>query len=250
MDNLLQGLEPSLVWEIFEDISRIPRCSKNEEKIQEYLRKWAEEHNIFYKKDRIGNVLLTRKAAVGYENSPSLMLQAHQDMVCEKTPESRHNFKVDPIPIIVESGKVTANNTSLGADNGMGMALAMAILIDEKLVDNGKIEVYKTIDGELFEDEELAIKHERSVKKLIDRETKFKLNIDKIKAFHKPTLIIHAEFDHIIPFSDGEALYHASPSPDKAFLKIPGANHNDIFMRGPQEYLSAVKNMVDRVIKK
>ena len=75
-------------------------------------------------------------------------------------------------------------------------------------------------------------------------------NIDKIKTYHKPTLIIHAEFDHIIPFSDGEALYNVSPSPDKAFLKIPGANHNDIFMRGPQEYLAAVKNMVDRVTKK
>jgi fermentation-respiration switch protein FrsA (DUF1100 family) len=72
-------------------------------------------------------------------------------------------------------------------------------------------------------------------------------NIDKIKRYHKPTLIIHAEFDHIIPFSDGEALYDASPSPDKAFLKIPGANHNDIFMRSPQEYLAAVKNMVDQV---
>jgi len=72
-------------------------------------------------------------------------------------------------------------------------------------------------------------------------------NIDKIQNFTKPTLIIHAEYDHIIPFSDGEALYSACPSPDKVFLKIPGANHNDIFMRGFQEYLTAVKQMVDRV---
>ena len=72
-------------------------------------------------------------------------------------------------------------------------------------------------------------------------------NIDKIRNFNKPTLIIHAEFDHIIPFSDGQALYNASPSPDKTFLKIPGANHNDIFMRGFQEYLAAVKNIVARV---
>jgi fermentation-respiration switch protein FrsA (DUF1100 family) len=75
-------------------------------------------------------------------------------------------------------------------------------------------------------------------------------NIEKIKLYDKPTLIIHAEFDHIIPFSDGEALYDASPSPDKAFLKIPGANHNDIFMRDPQEYLTAVKNIVERVTTK
>ena len=72
-------------------------------------------------------------------------------------------------------------------------------------------------------------------------------NIDKIKMYPKPTLIIHAEFDHIIPFSDGEALYAACPAADKAFLKIPGANHNDIFMRGLQPYLAAVKTMVERV---
>jgi fermentation-respiration switch protein FrsA (DUF1100 family) len=72
-------------------------------------------------------------------------------------------------------------------------------------------------------------------------------NIDKIKKFTKPTLIIHAEYDHIIPFSAGQALYDASPSADKIFLKIPGANHNDIFMRGLQVYLTAVKDIVDRV---
>jgi fermentation-respiration switch protein FrsA (DUF1100 family) len=72
-------------------------------------------------------------------------------------------------------------------------------------------------------------------------------NIDKIKMYQKPTLIIHAEFDHIIPFSDGEALYTACPATDKAFLKIPGANHNDIFMRGLQPYLDAVRKLVERV---
>jgi len=72
-------------------------------------------------------------------------------------------------------------------------------------------------------------------------------NIDKIQNFTKPTLIIHAEYDHIIPFSEGEALYSACPSPDKVFLRIPGANHNDIFMRGFQEYLAAVKHLADRL---
>jgi len=69
-------------------------------------------------------------------------------------------------------------------------------------------------------------------------------NIDKIRRFPKPTLVIHAEFDHIIPFSDGEALYQASPAADKTLLKIPGANHNDIFMRGLQEYLAAVGKLI------
>ena len=68
---------------------------------------------------------------------------------------------------------------------------------------------------------------------------------DKIKAFEKPTLIIHAEYDHIIPFSDGQALFDACPSPDKRFLKISGANHNDIFMRGVKNYLAAIKSLVE-----
>ena len=70
-------------------------------------------------------------------------------------------------------------------------------------------------------------------------------NIAKIKDFNKPTLIIHAEYDHIIPFSDGQALYQACPSDNRTFLKIPGANHNDIFMRGLPEYLAAVRKLVD-----
>ena len=73
-------------------------------------------------------------------------------------------------------------------------------------------------------------------------------NIDKIKTIDKPTLIIHAEFDHIIPFSDGKALYDASPSKNKTLLMIPGANHNDIFARGLSEYLEAVKMLTQKLI--
>lgn len=148
MAYLLEGLEPEPVWQIFEEITRIPRCSKHEEKVQIYLHVWAAEHGLGFKKDDVGNVLLTREAAPGNENVPVLMFQAHQDMVCEKTPESSHNFKTDPIPLIKESGRVTAHNTSLGADNGMGMALAMAVLIDETLVHNGRIEALFTVDEE------------------------------------------------------------------------------------------------------
>jgi hypothetical protein len=72
-------------------------------------------------------------------------------------------------------------------------------------------------------------------------------NVDKIKRFDKPTLIIHAEYDHIIPYSDGQTLHDACPSGDKQLLKIFGANHNDIFMRGMQEYLAAIKNIVELV---
>jgi dipeptidase D len=148
MAYLLEGLDPEPVWRIFEDISRIPRCSKNEKKVQEFLETWAYDNDLGFKKDNVGNVLLTREAVPGYSSVPGLMFQAHQDMVCEKTPESTHNFKTDPIPVMVESGRVTANNTSLGADNGLGMALAMAVLIDENTEINGKLEALFTVDEE------------------------------------------------------------------------------------------------------
>lgn len=148
MAYLLEGLEPISVWEIFEEISRIPRCSKHEEKLQDFLKKWAKDNDVGFKKDKTGNVLLTRAANRGFEKVKTLMFQAHQDMVCEKTPVSNHDFTKDPISLILESGKIKGNNTSLGADNGIGMALAMAILIDDSLKGNGTIEALFTVDEE------------------------------------------------------------------------------------------------------
>ena len=148
MASILEGLEPLPVWELFEQISRIPRCSKNEAKLQDWMEKWANENGVGFKKDEVGNVLLTREASSGGKNIPTLLLQAHQDMVCEKTPESSHKFKTDPIPIQVKGGNIEAYNTSLGADNGVGMALAMALLIEESFAENGKIEALFTTDEE------------------------------------------------------------------------------------------------------
>jgi dipeptidase D len=148
MANILEGLEPQPVWELFEQISRIPRCSKNEAKLQDWMEKWAKENGVGFKKDEVGNVLLTRKAATGFGSVPSLLLQAHQDMVCEKTPESGHKFGSDPIPLVVKGNSVEAYNTSLGADNGAGMALAMALLIEESLHSHGQIEALFTVDEE------------------------------------------------------------------------------------------------------
>ena len=146
MAEILEGLDPQPVWGIFEQISRIPRCSKNEARLQDWIEGWARENDIGFKKDKVGNVLLTREAASS--SVPSLLLQAHQDMVCEKTPESNHSFKNDPIALIVSGNKVHAHQTSLGADNGIGMALAMALLVDETLTGNGKIEALFTVDEE------------------------------------------------------------------------------------------------------
>ncbi len=148
MSKILDGLEPEIVWDIFERISAIPRCSKKEEGVQEFLEAWARENGVGFNKDEVGNVILIREAAPDCEGYPTLMMQGHQDMVCEKDPESPHDFDVDPIPLKVEGDSVSADGTTLGADNGIGMAIAMALLVDPSLERHGRLEAVFTVDEE------------------------------------------------------------------------------------------------------
>ena len=148
MSKVLDGLEPAIVWDIFERISAIPRCSKKEGPVQKFLEEWAEENGVGFNKDDVGNVILTREAAPGCEGYPTLMMQGHQDMVCEKDPGSPHDFDVDPIPLRLEGDRVSAEGTTLGADNGIGMALAMALLVDPDLGSHGRLEAVFTVDEE------------------------------------------------------------------------------------------------------
>jgi len=148
VSGVLSELEPRIVWSIFEEITKIPRCSGKEQKLQEWIRKWAEENGIAFKQDEVGNILLTKEAAPGCEDYPTLVLQAHQDMVCEKTLESPHNFETDPIPVKIEGDRVTADGTTLGADDGIGIAIALATLIDPTLKRHGKLEVLLTVSEE------------------------------------------------------------------------------------------------------
>ena len=135
-------------------------------------------------------------------------------------------------------GPVILMGRSLGSAPALELAAACGDSIDGLIVESGFAFAAPLLQLLGIDPEALGFKEEKGFR-----------NIDKIRKFDKPTLIIHAEFDHIIPFSDGQALYNASPSPEKALLKIPGANHNDIFMRGLPEYLAAVKNIVERVEK-
>lgn len=144
----LSELEPKIVWGIFEEISRIPRCSGKEQRLQTWIRGWAEENGVSFKQDEVGNIILTREAATGCEAYQTLTLQGHQDMVCEKTDESPHDFESDPIPVRIEEGIVTADGTSLGADNGIGIAIAMAVMIDPGIERHGKIEALLTVEEE------------------------------------------------------------------------------------------------------
>jgi dipeptidase D len=141
---LLSDLKPRLVWDFFEQLSRIPRCTKKEQKVRGWIKDWAGER---CREDGAGNFLLQRAASRGSETHPTLVLQAHLDMVCLKDERSRVDFDNDAIPIRVEGSRVRAQGTTLGADNGIGVACCLAALIDAGLV-CGPLEVLLTVDEE------------------------------------------------------------------------------------------------------
>lgn len=143
----IRDLKPALVWGIFDDITRVPRPSKHEEKIVAWLIDFAKQHNLEYKSDEVGNVVIRKGATVGYEDAPTVILQSHMDMVCEKNSDVQHDFMHDPIKTRIEDGWVKACGTTLGADCGIGMAAALAVLIDPS-IEHGPIEALFTVDEE------------------------------------------------------------------------------------------------------
>lgn len=118
---------------IFRNISSVPRNSKKEDKIAEYLCNFAKERNLWYRKDSYNNVLIKKSATKGYENKKTILFQAHTDMVCEKTSDSTHDFDNDSIDIIEIDGKLKAKDTTLGADDGIGVAYLLLLLDDENI---------------------------------------------------------------------------------------------------------------------
>lgn len=143
----LHKLNPQPLWNYFEDICQIPRPSKKEEKIIGFLLDFAKKNGLQARQDEIGNVLICKAATVGHENDPVVVLQSHVDMVCEKNSETVHNFETDAIKPIVLDGWVKAEGTTLGSDDGIGMAAQMAILTATDL-SHGPIECLFTVDEE------------------------------------------------------------------------------------------------------
>lgn len=143
----LGSLKPSLVWSYFHEITAIPRPSKKEEKIIAYITGFAEKHNLQFKKDAVGNIVIFKPASLGFENLKPVCLQSHLDMVCEKNSSSHHNFDTDPIQTVVDGDWVKAVDTTLGADNGIGIAAELAILADNSL-QHGPLECLFTVDEE------------------------------------------------------------------------------------------------------
>ncbi len=140
-------LEPKLVWEQFDAITRVPRPSKKEQKIHNFLVEWARKHNFEYKTDQIGNVVIRKPATPGYEEHPAVILQSHMDMVCEKNSDVEFDFEHDPIRTRIDGEWVKAEGTTLGADCGIGMAAAMAALLDDSL-QHPTLEALFTVDEE------------------------------------------------------------------------------------------------------
>ena len=143
----ITSLEPRIVWEQFDAITRVPRPSKKEGRIIDFLVDFAKQHHIDYRKDAIGNVVMRKPATPGYEDRPAVILQAHMDMVCEKNSDVEFDFEHDAIRTRIEDGWVKAEGTTLGADCGIGMAAALAALIDPA-VEHGPLEALFTVDEE------------------------------------------------------------------------------------------------------
>ena len=129
----LEGIKPEKVFYYFEEISQIPRESYNEKEISNFLVEFGKKHNLETYQDKRYNVILRKKAQKGYEDCPGIILQGHMDMVCEKENDSNHDFKKDPINLIVEGNTLRADKTTLGGDNGIALAMGMALLEDESI---------------------------------------------------------------------------------------------------------------------
>ena len=143
----IKDLNPKIVWNNFYGLTQIPRPSKHEAKVQEYLLKWGKDHGVEVAKDDTGNIIFRAPATPGMEKRRGVILQGHMDMVPQKTGDSKHDFLTDPISTMIDGDWVTADRSTLGADNGIGVAMGLSVLEDKSLK-HGPIEVLVTYDEE------------------------------------------------------------------------------------------------------
>lgn len=145
---VLENLEPKNVFYFFEEISRIPRPSYKEEKISNYLVNFAKERNLEVYQDNLKNVIIIKEATKGYEDVEPIILQGHMDMVCEKEPDCTIDFENDPLTLEIEGDYITAKGTTLGGDDGIAVAYALAIL-DSDTIEHPRLEVVITVSEEV-----------------------------------------------------------------------------------------------------
>ena len=147
MSEDIRNLEPKAIWEHFYQLTQIPRPSKHEEAVIHFVKKFGEDLGLETIVDKVGNVIIRKPATPGFEDRKGVVFQGHLDMVPQANSDAKHDFVKDPIDAYVDGDWVTARGTTLGADNGMGVAAAMAILAS-KDIDHGPIEGLFTIDEE------------------------------------------------------------------------------------------------------
>ncbi len=133
MSKSISSIQPKEVFTYFEQISKIPRGSGNEKNISDYLMEFAKQHNLNAIQDEALNVIIKKDGTCGYEDAPIVILQGHMDMVCEKNKNTEHNFSKDPIKVLIEDDMLTADGTTLGADNGIAIAYCLAILSSDDI---------------------------------------------------------------------------------------------------------------------
>ena len=143
----ISEIQPAEIWKYFDEITQIPRPSKKEEKIIQYLLDFAKEHKLEAEKDEVGNVIIRKPATKGKEKGKSVVMQSHSDMVCEKNSDTVHDFDNDPIQAYIDGDWVKAKGTTLGGDDGIGIAASLAILASNE-IEHGPIEALFTSDEE------------------------------------------------------------------------------------------------------
>ncbi len=147
MNNVFEGLQPEKVWQYFGEICNVPRPSKKEKLISDYIIGVARRLNLEHETDEVGNILIRKPATAGYEHFPTAVLQSHIDMVCEKNSDTYHDFENDPIIPRRDGEWIKATGTTLGADDGIGIATQLAIL-EAANIEHGPLEMLFTIDEE------------------------------------------------------------------------------------------------------
>ncbi len=147
MTHTIEGIEPKSVWKHFHNLSQIPRCSGNEEAAGQHVIDSAEKHGLTWKKDHVGNIVIKKPATAGMESRPACVIQGHLDMVCEKNKDTQHDFSKDAIKLVVNGEWLEADGTTLGADNGIAIAMAMAVM-ESSDIPHPPMEFLFTVDEE------------------------------------------------------------------------------------------------------
>ena len=145
---VLENCEPKRVFHYFEEICKIPHGSGNTKQISDYLVQFAKDHGLDYIQDEMNNVVIYKPGTAGYENAPTVIIQGHMDMVCEKRPDVEHDFTKDGLNLSVEGDYISANGTTLGGDDGIAVAYGLALLESDTIA-HPPLEVFITVDEEI-----------------------------------------------------------------------------------------------------